>query len=126
MKVYNLSEDGKTYIRITEKDEQITLKWIGIIDMEDTNETLSNFLINYHEECKKKNIKVLKSDFTELEFLNSVGIKNIINWIHAITKDDVYKIYIIYSRNHTWQRVTFSTIQHIVKDIKVIMNRRDE
>ena len=122
MQYHNISNDAK--LEFAEKDGVIKMNWLGIIDTQDTNKSVGEFLAKYHTDCIDQKISKLESNFTNLEYMNSSGIKNIINWIRAIVQDNGYTITIIYDKENTWQQVTFSTIKMMIQNIELIEDRR--
>ncbi|HOJ63926.1 MAG TPA: hypothetical protein PLE45_05845 [Spirochaetota bacterium] len=108
-------------IKLEDKEKHI-FKFYGMIDIKDSFGVLDPYFHQIHNEVVKNNIKEIKLDFTELQFLNSSGIKSFINLISLIKSLPQEKQYIInaeLNKSYSWQQDCFKVLsvlgQHIMK-----------
>jgi hypothetical protein len=117
----------KTSIRVVdEADGGIVLKFAGTIDHMNPGEFLDPFLDNVHAQVIANSVSKVEADFTELGFLNSSGIKSLLNWIMKqmeLAEDKRYPIKIIYSRKITWQQTSLKAITYLSKGSVVAESR---
>lgn len=73
-----------------------------------------HFLTDFFETAKRQMDKVIKIDFTQLEFLNSSGIKCIVTFV--MDKNPDSKIVFITDSSKTWQRTSLEVIQSLDED----------
>lgn len=118
METFNISE--KAYINITEDSDHITLTWRGTIDSDYANSVMRDFLMDFHEKCKQKNISKLITDFRGVKFMFSSGIKTLIGWYKLFSDEKNFSVAVVYNNKIRWQDVTFESIQMILKRIELI------
>ncbi|MBN2532428.1 MAG: hypothetical protein JXB88_06025 [Spirochaetales bacterium] len=118
METFMITE--KAFINIIEDTNNITLAWRGTIDSDYANAVMRDFLMDFHEKCKQKNISKLTSDFRGVKFMFSSGIKTLIGWFKLFADDKKYPVTIIYNNKIRWQDVTFESIHMIIKGIELI------
>lgn len=71
----------------------------------DELETLGRVLDATHAEAQRLAAKEVVMDLTQLEFLNSSGVKHFVTWLQkASSIDDGYKIRLVSSPLVPWQR----------------------
>lgn len=111
LKSENLTAEA---LRIDEDTAALNLN--GAIDMRDTSEVVLPYLIKLHEKIISLGIKKLRLDLVELNYVNSNGIKSLINWImklNDLTADNEYKIIIISNSEVAWQESTLPVLQKL-------------
>ena len=118
MDTFNISE--KAYINITEDSDHITLTWRGTIDTDYANSVMRDFLMDFHEKCKQKDISKLTTDFRGVKFMFSSGIKTLIGWFKLFSDENNYSIAVVYNNKIRCHDVTFESIQMIIKGIELI------
>lgn len=69
------------------------------------------FLTDFFETAKEQMDHLVKIDFTELEFLNSSGIKCIVTFV--MDKNPDSKIVFITDNTKTWQKTSLEVIQSL-------------
>ncbi|MFH2091925.1 MAG: hypothetical protein ABIJ31_06145 [Pseudomonadota bacterium] len=72
------------------------------------------FLTDFFEQAKEQMDQIIKINFTELEFLNSSGIKCIVSFV--MDKNPDSKIVFITDRSKTWQKTSLEVIQSLDED----------
>jgi hypothetical protein len=102
------------------------IKIAGIIDEKMPAEYMKPFFNNVHDEILKNKHKNIIIDITNLEFLNSAGIRELINWvvkIDTLAIEDKYKINFLCNKNNLWQESSISTIAFLNREyitVKII------
>ena len=90
-----------------DKDGTVTVVLRGDSDARDAGAALDEFLVRrVHPAVLHKGLKKLQLDVTGLEFLNSAGIKALVNWLLAIKQQQPQSRYFIvlqYDEGITWQ-----------------------
>jgi hypothetical protein len=117
--IENIRED-RMEIEVGDDGPDILIKFKGDIDMEDPGIVLDPFFNRLHEGMINQNIKEVKADFNELNFLNSSGIKAVAKWIMKLTELDKakrYSIRILYNRDITWQVTSLPTLNFLVPGV---------
>ncbi len=72
------------------------------------------FLTGFFEQAKADMDQIIKIDFTQLEFLNSSGIKCIVTFV--MDKNPDAKIVFITDISKTWQKTSLEVIQSLDED----------
>lgn len=92
---------------VLDSDDTVSVVLRGDSDARDAGTALDDFLVKrVHPAVMKAGLKLLQLDVTGLEFLNSAGIKALVNWLIAIKKQqqaDRYFIVLQYDEGITWQ-----------------------
>ena len=112
----NNLESGNVKVIWSEQDEGHKLEFHGEIDMEDPSIDLRPYLERFHQHIVSHAIKKVTADFTSLEFMNSSGIKEMVNWIMRLntTKEEKkYNIEIRYNSDITWQGNSLPILQRL-------------
>lgn len=109
----------KTKIMVSDgQDGRLILKFIGTIDHTNPGEFLDPLLDKVHTQAVARSIPQVEADITELEFLNSNGIKSVIKWVMRhmeLTEGARYGLKVTYSRKITWQQTCLKAINHLAK-----------
>ena len=119
LNIENLHED-RMIVEVTDDDSKITVTFKGDIDMEDPGMVLDPFFSTLHERLLAQKIKEVNTDFKELNFLNSSGIKAVAKWIMKlgeVSEAERYTIYIQYNRDITWQVTSLPTLNFLVPGV---------
>lgn len=100
-------------------ESEIFLKVIGKIAT-NSSDQFDIFFSNLHKEIIDNNIKTIKLDALNLEYINSTAIKTLISWISSVKKlptDQRYNINFIYSGSSPWQETTFSMLNRAFSNV---------
>ena len=96
----------------------------GDIDMRDTSIEFLPFLLKIHDALVENSIKTISLNLVKLTFMNSNGIKSIINWIMKLTElpeKDQYKVHIKANTDIAWQESTLPVLQKLFPEFILIM-----
>ena len=117
----NIKNRGGMGLEVREVNEKgVTLKvdndivyFIGNIDSRQPGELMSQFFVEVPSQLVSKSFKEVNVDITQLQFLNSSGIKELAKWIMTLNstpEDKKYKIGFICDKNLVWQDTSISTL----------------
>jgi hypothetical protein len=125
MNKYSIEPKSFDNARISLLDEngEITLTIEGDIDMRDTSIDFLPYLIMVHEILVKNNVNSINLNLLNLTFMNSNGIKSLINWIMKMTElpdSNRYKIHISANNEIAWQESTLPVLQKLFPDYILI------
>lgn len=125
MSLYNINpmqmENANASLESDSSGISLFLK--GDIDMRDTSIEFLPYLLRVHEAVIKNGIKNIMLDLTGLTFMNSNGIKSLINWIMKageMPQNQRYTIHIIANSNIAWQESTLPVLRKLFPDFIVI------
>lgn len=110
-------DQGGIKIESAEVDSKPAIVFSGNIELQNPGEVLDPCFAQVHEEVTTNSVKELVLDFTTLEFLNSSGIKSLINWfikLPQLPEDKRYNLLIKSNKDITWQDTTFRSISMLV------------
>ncbi len=119
LNVENLKLD-KVSITVSDSQDAAEVKLVGEIDVEDPSQEIKPFLNKLHEAIIGASFKSVNVDFLQLSFMNSSGIKELVNWImkvNVLPPDQKYKINLIYSKSITWQVSSLPVLQKLHPDV---------
>lgn len=92
----------------------VTVKFSGVMDELHPGEFLDPLFEKVHERAVEAGCSQgVVADFTELQFLNSSGIKSVAKWIvkqMGLEDDARYSITLLYSSQMTWQRASIKAL----------------
>ncbi|MBN2444768.1 MAG: hypothetical protein JXJ04_25655 [Spirochaetales bacterium] len=97
-----------------------TLSISGSVSMSNPAEILEPYIIKLHNKLVEEGIKRITLDLTRLAFLNSSGIREIVNWIllvNALPAEKRYAVHIKYSSKYLWQESSTSTFVYLNPDL---------
>jgi hypothetical protein len=122
MNKLNIEPVNQARISITVNDTSsgVGVSFVGDIDMQDPGEILDPLFDKIHNSCLSKGIKQVSLNFTQLNFLNSSGIKSIAKWIMKLvdlSDDKKYLITIIHNKDITWQVTSLPTLTFLVPGV---------
>ncbi|HOP29369.1 MAG TPA: hypothetical protein P5120_08785 [Spirochaetota bacterium] len=106
-------------ISLSNENDAVSLIIEGDIDMRDTSINFLPYLLMVHETLVKNKIKSIKLNLLNLTFMNSNGIKSLINWIMKMTElpeSERYKINISANTEIAWQESTLPVLQKLFPD----------
>lgn len=109
-------EVGKASITPSTDGGTVTLKIVGEIDMQDPSLEIGPYMEKIHNAFLDSGVKEVETDFQELKFMNSSGIKVFVNWIMKLNlapEDKKYKIKILYKKDVTWQTSSLPVLQKL-------------
>lgn len=104
-------------------NDVLCLTLSGDIDMRDTSIEFLPFLLKIHDSLVQNNVQKLKLNLLNLTFMNSNGIKSIINWIMKVTElpeKIQYRVYISANTDIAWQESTLPVLQKLFPDFIII------
>lgn len=105
--------------------EGTTVHLSGYVHSVKPGEFLSPFIKELHKQIVEQGIKNITFDVTDLEHLNSAGIREIVNWIlmlDELNENEKYYIHFLYSSKYLWQESSISTfvflnIDYVSKEV---------
>jgi len=101
------------------KAEGETVTISGNIEIQEPGRIMSPFFKAVHEGILSNNIKAVRVDITKLDYLNSSGIKEIVDWVmklDELPENKKYQIKFICNPNALWQETSISTIEFLNTD----------
>ena len=93
-----------------------TVYFSGSINHPRPGEFMEPFIQNIHDSILKNHIREIKVDITQLRFLNSAGIRELVDWVmkmSSLPDHQKYKIQFICSTEHKWQESSMSTLIYL-------------
>lgn len=105
------------------QEQEICLAFTGKIDTPNPDKQLDPYLAQINDKAIAEGISSVKCNLQELEFLNSNGIKSIVNWILKIKSmpaDEQYKVILITSQAYTWQRSSVNVLSLMAPEIVTV------
>lgn len=101
-------------------DQTVSVVLRGDSDARDAGPALDEFLVRrVHPAVVKAGLKQLQLDVTGLEFLNSAGIKAMVNWLLAVKAMQPttarYFIVLQYDEGITWQSRGLKPLSHVAQ-----------
>lgn len=113
-------ENAKIEVVDSEEDEGIIVYFHGKINMQNPGAIFGPYFDELHQKIIDAGIKNVIADFTDLQFLNSSGLKSIIRWIMndaSLDEDMQYGIKILYNKEIGWQETSLTTFKDLVPDL---------
>ena len=98
------------------KAEGTTVFISGSINHPRPGEFMEPFIQKTHESIIEQNIMEIKVDITNLKFLNSAGIRELVDWVmklNHLPEEKKYKIQFLCSSEHKWQESSMSTLIYL-------------
>jgi hypothetical protein len=98
------------------RSEGDTVYFSGSINHPRPGEFMEPFIQNVHDTIVQSGLKEIRVDITELRFLNSAGIRELVDWVMKMTAlpdDKKYKIQFVCSAEHKWQESSMSTLIYL-------------
>jgi hypothetical protein len=114
-------ENAKASVEDSAGEFTVTIS--GDIDMRDTTQEFLPYLLKIHDALIQNNIMKIKLNMMNLTFMNSNGIKSMINWIMKLTELPIemqYKVYIISNNDIAWQESTLPVLYKLFPDSIII------
>jgi hypothetical protein len=108
-------EEGK----VTLSAENDTIMIAGEIDQVNPGEFMETFFATVNEQSASEGQKVVKIDLSELQFLNSSGIRELLKWIISFIKldqDKSNKIVFLYNPAISWQPISVPMLCRLAPD----------
>lgn len=98
---------GSLTVEVLDADETVAVVLRGDSDAREAGPSLDEYLVRrVHPAALKAGLSHLLLDVTSLEFLNSAGIKALVNWLLAVKQQPPatrYSIVLHYDEGITWQ-----------------------
>jgi|UniRef100_A0A7C3ELL9 hypothetical protein len=110
-------KQDKVTIDVQDIAEGIKIVVAGDIDMQDPSTLLDPLFDKVHNGAVSSGFKIVELDVTQLNFLNSSGIKAIAKWIMKLATVDAgkkYLIKIIQNKAIAWQATSLQTLTFLV------------
>ncbi|MCK5242406.1 hypothetical protein KAR34_08135 [bacterium] len=98
-------------IRLQAKDDTVTIS--GSVDISNANKNLLTFFEEVHKNIQAKHMRKVFVDVTELKFINSAGIKEIVTWIMKLNdmpEKERYTIVFQCNPEISWQELTITSL----------------
>ena len=92
----------------------------GCVSMNNPADILEPYILELHNKLVDEGIKRITLDLTRLAFLNSSGIREIVNWIllvNSLPAEKRYAVHIKYSAKYLWQESSTSTFVYLNPDL---------
>jgi hypothetical protein len=92
----------------------------GSVNISNPAEVLEPYILKLHNQLVDEGIKRITLDLTRLAFLNSSGIREIVNWIllvNALPSEKRYAVHIKYNSKYLWQESSTSTFVYLNPDL---------
>ena len=99
--------------------EGTTVSIAGYMNSLQPGEFMQPFIRELNQEIINNGIRSINLDLTNLAFLNSAGIREIVDWIlmlDTLPEHQRYSIHIIYSSRYLWQESSISTFVFLNTD----------
>ena len=109
-------EGKEASIIITDTGGELTLKIMGEIDMDYSSMILKPYISEFHEKISRAGIERIRLDLSELNFINSSGLKVFFWWMRLLDElpdDKNYSIALYYSTDITWQECNVEIMQDL-------------
>ena len=113
--IYYINESG-----VTMKFDGHIVTLSGYIDCLEPGKFMAPFLKNVHDFILKKNLKSVTIDITELNFLNSSGIKEFVDLILKLERlpdDQKYTLKFLCSKDILWQEQSMFALTFLNIDL---------
>ena len=113
--IYCLNESG-----VTMKFDGHVVTFSGYIDCLEPGKFMTPFLENVHDFILEKKLKSIITDITELNFFNSSGIKEFVDWILKLERlpdDQKYILKFLYSKDILWQEQSMFALTFLNIDL---------
>jgi len=122
MSMLNIKKINEKNISLSVKEDSsgMTAVIAGKIDMPNPDIIISPFFVSLDKEILNLRLEEVYLDTTKLEFINSSGIKSILQLVMNIIKrpeNDQYKIIIQYDKNIAAQKTRFDAIAFLAPNI---------
>ena len=113
-------EKENVKIEVKDNDKGVTVYFHGKINMQNPGAIFGPYFDELHHKIIDANIDKVVADFTDLQFLNSSGLKSIIRWIMSdasLPKENQYSIKILYNKEIGWQETSLTTFKDLVPEL---------
>jgi hypothetical protein len=98
-------------IDVTYSQDTATLKWSGVSEIQDPENTIGPFLKGLLPSFTGKNVVL---DFRHMEYWNSATLQPIMQLIKALGAEHI-STELLYNNDVEWQRITFRCIKAIIR-----------
>lgn len=108
---FQMDKMEKDGVKLEYKDAILYIS--GIITSQKPGEFLDPYFTDFNEKAAKSGLKEITVDIRELSYLNSAGIRSLVDWILAMEElpaDKKYKINILCSSQHQWQKTSINSL----------------
>lgn len=103
------------------------VKLAGSIEIPNPNKVMQPFLKKVHELMVHYHLKAVEVDLSELTFINSCGVKELVAWILSqdeLDNEQKYQITFLCNPDFSWQELTITSVVWLNPDqIKMKMIR---
>ena len=119
----NVADGGNRLVHRTSfTDTTLTVHLEGEVDLESTP-LIGRYLQEAHQEAQLRGAKEVALDLTQLQFVNSSGIKHFVNWLRDASRlapEIAYNIRILSSPLIPWQRRSLGALRCFAPNILTI------
>lgn len=93
-----------------------TVYFSGSINHPRPGEFMEPFIQSVHDTIVRNGIAEIRVDITQLRFLNSAGIRELVDWVmkmSSLPDSQKYRIQFVCSAEHKWQESSMSTLIYL-------------
>lgn len=116
---YSLQTD-RFSVKMEERNNDFYFLFEGNIDTQDPNLLLEPFFERMHQQVLNSDTNKIVWDFQKLEFLNSSGIKSLVNWILRANQEKKYQIKLSVNNTYTWQGISLGVLKLMAPEIVIL------
>lgn len=102
------------------KTEGTTIFISGCVNHPTPGVFIEPFINEVHCKILEQKIKEITVDITDLRFLNSAGIRELVDWVmklNTLNEEEKYKIKFLCSSEYQWQESSMSTLVYLNPDL---------
>ncbi len=125
MSIATLTQNEGAFTTKSQKDaDVITVRFSGEVDLESID-ALQRILIGAHEIALAEHAKQVIIDLTQLEFMNSSGVKHFVTWLRSASQlpdATSYKIRLVASKTIPWQKRSLAALRTFAVSIVSIVH----
>jgi len=106
-------EQDELLIELAKENFVFTVRFAGKINFLYPSKVIAPIIEEIHDYLVSHSVKEIQADFLDLKFCNSGGFKNIFTWFRTVSnesKEDIYKVHLIYSKTIAWQSTTLKPL----------------
>jgi hypothetical protein len=114
-------------ITVRETDDTVTLAFHGSIELQEPHQVLDQYFKDVHQKIIECGLAEIYCDFNGLSYINSSGIKCLLQWILKNYRDSntehKYSFIFIIDEDSKWQTDGIGFLKKIAPDIISIRNK---
>ncbi|MBI3184758.1 MAG: hypothetical protein HYZ28_21690 [Myxococcales bacterium] len=107
------------HIRSSESPGAWAVRCSGILDVPDAAAHVQPHLLGLHSAVVAAKIPLVRLDVTDVEYMNSSGLKSFMAWflIASQSKDHQYTIEVGYDPHRSWQQVSLRPMERLAPKV---------